>query len=89
MLNLLLPIAVGAVAGAGAGGLAAWWQLRRHRAKPQMAESVPLDPRLEEEIEGTATAWATSNGRPEAAGIVADKLRLLHHLSQRRGRRPR
>jgi hypothetical protein len=85
MLNLLLPAAIGAVTGATTGGLAAWWLLRRHVRHETQAQPVPADPVLSAQIDQAATAWATAQGRPAAAGLAADKFHLLHRVGQRRG----
>jgi hypothetical protein len=89
MLTLFLPTAVGAISGALASSVATRLWLRRREDAPTEACPLPPDPDLSAQIERTAAAWATSSGRPEASGIVADKLHLLHHLAQRRGRRDR
>lgn len=43
-----------------------------------------LDDDLEEEIRQAATTYATRSGRPEAADLIADKLRLGGQIQQRR-----
>lgn len=60
-----------------------WWHLRHHIAdEPTPADSV--DPWIEAEIDRAAAAWATAHGRPEAAGLMADKLHLLQRLGTER-----
>ena len=85
MLTYLIPALVGVIAGAVAGGLVAWWLVRRQPRNP--VPVVPADPWLNAEIDRAAVAWATDSGHPEAAGLMADKLHLLHHLGTQR-RRP-
>jgi hypothetical protein len=88
MLSLLLLALIGAIAGACGGSLFLWWQIRRHHLK-QAPPIAPSEDWLAAEIDQAAATWATTHGRPEAAGLMADKLHLLHHLGQRRqGRRP-
>jgi hypothetical protein len=82
MLSLVLPAFVGAVTGALAGGLLAWWLLSR--GHPDQTVPIPPNPWLDAEIDQAATSWAMAHGRPEAAGMMADKLHLLHDLGQRR-----
>jgi len=73
------------IAGALAGGIAARWLLARQAGHQQQPESLPPDPQLASHIDQAATAWAQANGRPEASGLMADKLHLLHRLGRRRG----
>jgi hypothetical protein len=82
MLSLLIPIIAGVLAGAAAGGLLAWYFLRRRAVQPE--PSPPPDPWVAAEIDRAAATWASEQGRPEAAPLLADKLHLLHHLSTRR-----
>lgn len=85
MSTYLLPV----VAGAGAGAvvtLPLWWHLRRQRASDEASPNDPVDPWVEAEIDRAAAAWATEHGRPETAGLMADKLRLLHRLGSERER---
>lgn len=46
------------------------------------AEPAPaqLDPSVEEAIEQAAVHWAQARGRPWAAPLIADKLRLVYRL---------
>lgn len=82
MLTLLIPVIAGTLAGAAAGGLLAWYLLRRRTVQ---AESSPTtDPWVAAEIDRAAATWASEQGRPEAAPLLADKLHLLHKLSTRR-----
>lgn len=79
---IALLLVFGTLAGAISGALTARWFLH-HK---EQAQPVPLsDPSLDAEIEQAAEAWANAQGRPEVAGLVADKLHLLHHLARRRG----
>ena len=85
MLIYLLPILAGALAGGLAGGLLLWWH---HRHQPSVSPSSPaefIDPWVAAQIDQAAATWATQHGRPEAAPLMADKLRLLHRLGIERG----
>ncbi len=89
---LCLALAVGTLGGTLAGGLAGWWLARRSPAPTSPPEYIDLGPDLEQQIGRAASAWATSHQRPEAASLVADRLRLAYALSrgrQRQGRRRR
>ena len=86
MLNLLLLTAPGAIVGAISGLLAARW-LVSQREQAEAATSVePPDPFISAELDRAAVKYATEKGRPEAAGLVADKLHLLYALERRRRR---
>jgi hypothetical protein len=85
MTNYLLPVlvlVVAALAGGLSGLLAVKWLLSRCERQEQAA---PTDPFVAAQIDQAAVNWATAQGKPEAAGLMADKLRLLHQVSQRRG----
>jgi hypothetical protein len=85
MLNLLLLAAVSALVGTASGLAALWWFLARSR--PNTAATVEsADPFVSAEIDRAAATWASDRGRPEAAGIMADKLHLLYDLGRRRRR---
>jgi hypothetical protein len=67
--------------GAVSGLLAARWFLRR---LPGLDPAEPSDPFISAQIDQAAVKWASEQGRPEAAGLMADKLHLLYALDQRR-----
>jgi hypothetical protein len=85
MLSYLLPALSGGLAGAVTGLLAAHRLHRRRKADQPTPQPLPPDARLVSDISRAASTWATANGRPEASGLVADKLHLLHRLGSRRG----
>lgn len=85
MLSYVLPIIAGALAGALIA-LLVLWQYLRHQQPAQLPAGEPVDPWVEAEIDRAAVEWATTQGRPEAAGLMADKLRLLHQLGTERRR---
>jgi hypothetical protein len=87
MLDLLLLTALASLTGAIAGLLAAHWFLYHHSpGSGTVAHVEPPDPFISAQIDQAATAWANANGRPEAAGVMADKLHLLYALGRRRKR---
>lgn len=83
--NLLLFLAPAFVVGTVSGGLTAWWLLRKAQPPEKAEPVIPPEHWLASDIDRAATAWATAHGRPEAAGLVADKLHALHHIARRRG----
>ncbi len=75
----------GLLAGAIGGALVYLFLSRRfHRLRAE-SEPAVIGAELNAEIERAASAWAKARGRPEAAGIAADKMRLLHTVARRRG----
>lgn len=85
MLDLLLLTALAVIVGVVAGLLAAHWSLYHHKSACGTAAPVePPDPFVSAELDQAAARWAADKGRPEAAGIMADKLHLLYELARRR-----
>jgi hypothetical protein len=70
---------IGVAVGIGIG----LWLARRDR-KPLPLEPVVIDAALENRIKQASAEWAAQQNRPEAAGLVAGKLRLLYRLNQTR-----
>jgi hypothetical protein len=89
MLAILIALGAGAGGGVVAGSLAAWWTTHRQSASPMAVDDLPRDPELDEQISKAARGWAMRQGQPTAAPLVADKLRLLLAMNQRRSRRRR
>lgn len=85
MTTLLLPIVSGAFAGAVSGALTALWLFRRAQRQAVPEQNTAPDSVLAAQIDHAAAHWSNSQGHPEAAGLVADKLYLLHRVGQRRG----
>jgi hypothetical protein len=86
-LTYALPVLIAAVAGAVAGGLAAW-KLRRP-AEPAVV-LLDIEPEDEQfvnaEIDLAAVQWAEANNQPpEATGLMAERLRTLRSISTRKG----
>ena len=82
MLTLALATLTGGLAGEAVSLVLTRWRPRPEPTEEQ-TEPVP-DEFTAAEIDRAATAWATAKGRPEAAGLMADKLTLLWQLNQRR-----
>jgi hypothetical protein len=89
MFTILIALMVGALGGTLAGGVAGWWAARRQEAQSTMLDDLGLDPDLDQEITEAARQWAVRQGQPAAASLLADKLRLVHMMSQRPRRRRR
>jgi hypothetical protein len=87
MLTILIALMVGTLSGTLAGAVSGWWTARRKQAQPTALDDLGLDPDLDQQITEAARQWAGREGQPAAAPLVADKLRLIHALSQRRRRR--
>lgn len=87
MLSLLLLVIFAPLVGAVTGLLAARWFLFRHVPSGSASQAEdPPDPFISAEIDQAAAEWARNRGRPEAAGVMADKLHLLYALGRRRQR---
>jgi hypothetical protein len=86
LLSYGVPTVIAIVAGAVAGALAAW---RLHRggsvAKPPVAKS-DYDQYIDAEIDLAAVRWQESNHLPpEAAAVMAKRLKTLHTIGARKG----
>lgn len=84
MLLIAILIAASALAGAISGVLTAWLFLRRQR-QPQTEPVPSANSARAVEIDRAAAEWSKAQGRPEATGLMADKLHLLYGIGQRRG----
>ena len=76
----ILTVTTGTLGGALAGGLLALWFVRPSVHRLPLNRPIDLDPTLEDRIDRAAGQWANAHGRPEAAAVVANKLRLGHRL---------
>jgi hypothetical protein len=83
MLTFLLPFVLAPLIGAASGLTAAYWFFA-HRSSRQIAPIDPPDPFVSAEIDQAAAQWAAKQERPEAAGVMADKLHMLYDLARRR-----
>lgn len=88
MLILLFALLAGALSGALAG-VAVQWLLTRWRSRLRPVDPVVVDPGLKAALDRAASAWASAHGRPEASRLVANKLRLVYGVNQRRAMRRR
>lgn len=88
MLSDLTVIAIGAVSGLMAGGVGGWLVSKRRHGPVEPSPPIEtLDTSTNEWIEAAADKWSVANGMPEAAPLVARKLRLgLNLQDRRRGR---
>lgn len=86
MLSILIALGAGMLGGVMAGGFMGWWTVRRLVRRLPL-HHVTVDDNLDHTINRAASQWAIAHGRPEATNLVADKLRLVHRLNQRRSRR--
>jgi hypothetical protein len=86
-MSLTLTIAVsvvsGVVAGVFSGCLLGLWLARRPLPPRRRRGHEEVDPLVELRIREASARWAAQHGYPQAAGVVASKLRLLHRLSRR------
>jgi len=87
MLELALNLAGGMAGGIAGGGLVALVLSRSTRSSVRGRVdpgAQPIISGVDDQIEEVASEWARGVGRPEAAGLVANKLRLWHRLQARR-----
>jgi hypothetical protein len=85
VLLMLLLATVSALVGVTAGFVVVHYWVRQ--VGPDIsAPAEPTDPFVSAELDQAAATWATAHGRPEAAGVMADKLHLLYDLGRRRRR---
>jgi hypothetical protein len=81
-----IPAVLAIVVGAAAGGLTVW-KLRRPEPAAELATIEPdPDPFVDAEIDCASVQWAEShNYPPEAAGLMAERLKTLHKIGSRKG----
>jgi hypothetical protein len=84
MLSFVLLAVFAPLVGTVAGLATARWFLLRRLPSQAADGDEPPDPFVSAEIDRAAAEWAKAQGRPEAAGVVADKLHLLYALGRRR-----
>ncbi len=87
MLIVCFALLLGTLGGGLAGVLMSWWLLTRRFSGAPPAADLGLDPDLDEKIRRAASDWAEAHDRPEVSALVADKLRLVYLLGQRRHNR--
>jgi hypothetical protein len=84
MMTILISLAVGIIGGVATGTAVGLFFLRRPVKAFTPRTSYRIDRDLDARITDAANRWAASQGRPEAAPLAADKLRLLTRLNQKR-----
>jgi hypothetical protein len=82
------PTVAALVAGGAAGAFTAW-RLRRREPAAELVTVEPeedRDPFVDAEIDLACVHWAEANGHPpEAAGLMAARLRNLHDIGKEKG----
>jgi hypothetical protein len=86
MAIVFTAIAVGIATGTLTGSLLALALLRKGSRTSRPHEG-PIDQITDRRIRDASTGWAAAQGRPDAAGLVAKKLRMLHITGRRRANR--
>jgi hypothetical protein len=84
LLAVILLVVPGALAGGLIGGLVSWRLIRRRPERSSGPGVMQPDPLVLQELDQAAGAWAMAHGRPEAEGLLADKLHLVYRLNLRR-----
>lgn len=87
MLAILLAFVAGTLGGTVAGGLASWWLSPRERSGRASVDHPAVDLDIDHQINQAASQWADVHHWPEAAPLVADKLRLAYTLNEQQERR--
>jgi len=82
MTTFVMTLSSGAI-GVVMGAVASWAVCRRWRRR-HLVGRLSSDAAAYTELDRAAAEWAERAGRPELAGLVASKLRLVHALSRRR-----
>jgi hypothetical protein len=86
VLLALAMIVLNAAAGGVAGALVCFhmWKKAEHRVQGYtQIDPLVVDSELSERIDEAATEWADARGIPEAASLVANRLRLGARLMER------
>lgn len=86
----VLPLVVSVLVAAISGGLSAWWMLHRRQALGKPTEPTTTefdDPEwVNSELDLASVQWAEANNLPpEAAGLMAARLKTLHDIGSRKG----
>ena len=87
MTIILIAVAVEIVTGTLTGVLVGMLLLRGGDGPGREHYAGPIDRDVDMRIRDAAAGWASAHGRPEGAGLVAEKLRMLHVLGRRRASR--
>lgn len=89
MLTIIVALVTGVISGTVTGGVLGLWLTHRPPASGRSLDDLSIDPGLDARITAASVRWAADKGRPEAAGLMAKKARLLYALNERRSRRRR
>jgi hypothetical protein len=81
---MIVALVTGVISGSLVGGALGLWISRRPPARATSPEDLRLDADLDEQITAASREWAAAQARPEAAGLMAKKVRLLYVLNRRR-----
>lgn len=87
MTIVVIAVAVGIMTGTLTGILLGLLLLERRNGASRRHEPLPIDRDMDMRIRDAAAGWATAHGRPQAAGLVAKKLRMMHTMGRRRASR--
>lgn len=93
LLPVVLPALLGLLGGAVAGSFTArWWLARQGKRQNPAGEPAVASARdadndfTDAAIDLAAVRWAEQRHQPEAAaGLMAERLKLLHRLGSRKG----
>ena len=86
-MTITLILLIVAMLGAFLGFLLGVLLAARHQRPTDRREQLqpePIDEYTAAAIDQAAVKFAVANGRPNAAPLIANKLRLLHQLGRRR-----
>lgn len=81
----VLPLLLAILAGALAGGLTSWCLLKRQHGPKEPSSTPSIDPFIEAELDMAAVRLAEQRNQPESAGVISERLRLLHRIGTRKG----
>ncbi|MGD9735221.1 MAG: hypothetical protein AB7V58_06370 [Solirubrobacterales bacterium] len=85
LLSYGVPWLLAIVAGGIGGGLTAL-KLRRPETVEPVANEPKSDPFIDAEIDLASVRWAEANNQPpDAAGLMAERLKTLHKIGKRKG----
>ena len=82
-MTSVVALVTGVVIGSVTGGVLGLWLSRRPRSRARILDELKLDPDVDEWITAASKQSAAEQGRPEAAGLIAKKARLLYVLNRR------
>jgi hypothetical protein len=87
-MRIMITKTVTALAGTLGGGIArgslVLWSLRPWKNRHDVAQTSFPEPDIDAQIQTAAEHWAAAQRQPQAAPLVANKLRLVHRLGNHR-----